>query len=241
MSIPAAPAPGNQTTRRSAIVIEERASIPAWVDDLESFRRWTRSEDFPERGRFSYLHGDLWADLSMEEFFSHNQVKAAFSLALLALLQRRPLGRFVPDRMLFTNTAADLSTEPDGLFFTWETVQSGRLKLVENPDAEHLEPEGTPDIVLEIVSRSTVRKDTVRLRELYWQAGIPEYWLVDCRGESRRFDILKQGPSGYVATEPEEGWRFSAVLAEAFQITERTDPHGHPQFVLAAREASSKP
>jgi hypothetical protein len=27
------------------------------------------------------------------------------------------------------------------------------------------------------VSPSSVQKDTVVLRELYWKAGIPEYWL----------------------------------------------------------------
>jgi Uma2 family endonuclease len=236
MSVPVAAAPGNSKTRRSAIVIEDRASIPAWVDDLQSYRRWTRSEDFPRQGRFFYLRGEVWVDLSMEEFFSHNQVKAAFSLGIQSLLERKPLGRFVPDRMLLTNTAADLSTEPDGLFFTWESVQSGRLKLVETAESGYLELEGTPDMVLEVVSRSTVHKDTVRMLDLYWQAEVPEYWLVDARAQPRRFEILRHGPDCYVAVEAEGGWLPSVVFGEAFQLTEQKDPLGHPQYKLALRE-----
>src|SRR5256885_8764701 len=50
----------------------------------------------------------------------------------------------------------------------------------------YLELEGTPDMVLEVVSESSVQKDTKRLRQLYWQAGIREYWLVDARREPDR-------------------------------------------------------
>ena len=236
MSTPAMAASGGKSIRRSVVIIEDRARIPPWVDDLESYRLWARSEEFPERGWFSFLNGELWVDLSMEEFFTHNQVKAAFTLAILSLLQKTPLGRFVPDRMLLTNVAADLSTEPDGLFFSWASVQSGRLRLLETEEAGCIELEGTPDMVLEIVSRSTVRKENVRLRDLYWRAGIPEYWLVDARGETGHFDILRHSPAGYVATASEDGWLPSAVLGHAFQLTQQMDPLGHSLYTVAMRE-----
>jgi len=57
-----------------------------------------------------------------------------------------------------------------------------------------LELEGTPDMVLEVVSASSVVKDTETLLQLYWQAGIPEYWLVDARGEALEFTV--QTPPG---------------------------------------------
>ena len=34
-------------------------------------------------------------------------------------------------------------------------------------------------MTLEVVSSSSVRKDTVDLRDRYYKAGILEYWLVD--------------------------------------------------------------
>ena len=58
----------------SAIVIAEKVRIHAWVVDLESFRRWARSDEFPRRGWFSYLHGELWVDLSMEQVLDRKSV-----------------------------------------------------------------------------------------------------------------------------------------------------------------------
>jgi Uma2 family endonuclease len=223
--------------RRCPVIIEEKACIPAWVVDLESFRRWAYSEEFPERGWFSYLNGEIWVDVSMEEFLFHNQVKSVYTSRLLWLLEQTPSGRFVPDRMLLTNTAANLSTEPDGLFFFWDTLKSGRLRLIEGVVAGFMELDGTPDMVLEIASRTSVKKDTEQLRELYWRAGISEYWLVDARGESLRFDIFRHDKDGYVATEPQDGWLFSKIFGRVFRLTRHTDPLGYPQFKLEARAA----
>ena len=56
------------------IVLEDRGIIPGWVKDHASFRRWTRSPDYPASGQFGWLGDKLWMDLSMERN-SHNQVK----------------------------------------------------------------------------------------------------------------------------------------------------------------------
>lgn len=230
-----APASENKPVRRSVIVIEDKARIPPWVDDLESFRRWARSDEFPECGSFSYLNGEIWVDLSMEEFFSHNQVKTEFTVVLGTIVKVLQLGYFISDRMLLSNPAADLSTEPDGSFCFWQTVQSGRLRFIQGAQEGFMELEGIPDMVLEIISRSSVKKDTERLRDLYWRAGITEYWLVDARGATPRFDIFRHTKDGYVATEPQDGWLFSAIFRHAFQLAQQTDPLGYPQYKLHAR------
>src|SRR5689334_6664609 len=90
--------------------------IPPWVQDLASFRRWLHSDDFPETGRVCFLRGDVWVDLSKEQLFSHNQVKAEFGCVLANLIKAGRLGRFVPDGMMLSNVGADLSCQPDGAF-----------------------------------------------------------------------------------------------------------------------------
>ena len=45
---------------------------------------------------------------------------------------------------------------------------------------------GGPDIAVEIVSRDSRTRDYVEKKQLYLDAGVPEYWLVDplaCRCE----------------------------------------------------------
>jgi Uma2 family endonuclease len=39
--------------------------------------------------------------------------------------------------------------------------------------------DGTPDLLIEIVSESTRRVDEVTKRKLYERFGVPEYWVVD--------------------------------------------------------------
>lgn len=214
------------------IVIEETGVIPDGIADLESFRRWARSDDFPETGTFSYVDGDIWADVSMEQLFTHNQVKAAFTGVLVVLVQHLRTGRFVPDRMLFTNVAVNLSTEPDGLYFNWSTVQSGKLNLIEGADGGFVELEGIPDMVLEVVSRTSVRKDEVVLRDKYWQAGIPEYWLVDARGPNPSFEILQHTSEGYVAVTDTGSGMLSTVFNRSFRMLKRMDPLGNPEFIV---------
>lgn len=233
-TLQAPPAP-REAARRSAVVIEDKVSIPGWVDDLASFRRWARSGDMPERGRFAYLNGEVWVDLSMEQLFSHNRVKTKIVAVLDALVDAEGIGYVFSDNALLSNPTADLSTEPDALFASYEAVSSGRVRWVEGAEEGYVEVEGTPDMVLEIVSTTSVRKDTMTLRELYWRAGIREYWLVDARGESPQFDILRHTPEGYVAAESKEGWLRSEVFGREFRLTQQTDPLGHPQYMLGVR------
>lgn len=49
---------------------------------------------------------------------------------------------------------ADLSTMPDGIFVTWRSLEAGRLKRVRGTE-EFIE--GTPDLVLEVVSHHSVQ------------------------------------------------------------------------------------
>jgi Uma2 family endonuclease len=206
--------------------------IPPGIVDLTAFRRWLHSGEFPEQGKVCYLRGEVWVDLSMEDFFAHNQVKAEFHRALANLVKAARLGRYVPDGMLVTNVEADLSCEPDGMFVSRHSFDAGKVRLVPGARDNLIELEGTPDMVLEIVSPSSVGKDYDRLRELYWAAGVPEYWLVDAREETLTFDLLKHGPRGYTATRKSGGWVKSAVLGKSFRLVRETDERGEPEFTL---------
>jgi Uma2 family endonuclease len=211
------------------------AIIPDSVVDLESFRRWARSRTFPAHGWFSFLDGKLWVDQSMEQLFSHNQVKTEFTVVLGGLVKANDPGYFFSDRTLFSNPSACLATEPDGLFISWASLQSGHVRLIEAKKDGFIEIEGTPDMVLEVVSRYSEHKDTKVLRDLYWRAGVSEYWLVDGRGETPRFDILRHGAKSYSATKRQRGWLKSTVFGCWFMLSRVTDRLGHPKYRLAVR------
>ena len=55
--------------------------------------------------------------------------------------------------------------------------------------------EGTPDIVVEILSSDRSR-DLIRKRRLYAEAGVPEYWLIDPTNDTA--DVLELRDGEYV-------------------------------------------
>jgi Uma2 family endonuclease len=203
--------------------------------DLESFRRWADADDFPEDGRIWYLQGEVWIDMSKEQIFTHLAVKREFFYVLTGLVKAGDLGLFLPDGLLLSNVAADISGKPDATFVSNASVQAKQVQLVEGWDGGFAEMEGTPDLVLEVVSDSSIQKDTVILRKAYWQAGIREYWLVDARQEPIRFDIFRRTAKGYTATRKQAGWLKSAVFGKSFQLTQRVNALGHPEYTLAVR------
>jgi len=213
----------------------DAVQIPVWVRDLASFRRWAHSDEFPEKGRICFLDGEIWVDMSMEQFFTHNQVKSEFSTVINLLVKTERLGRFFPDGMLCTNVDANLSCEPDAGFFSYESLASKRIRLVEGKQGGFVELEGTPDMVLEVVSAGSVTKDLETLHDLYWKAGIPEYWLVDVRGEEVVFEIYRHGTKGFTAGRKNDGWIKSSVFGKSFRLVRRQDPIGNPEFILEVK------
>src|SRR5438093_717548 len=107
-----------------ALISAPTVTIPGWVVDHESFRRWARGDDFPRHGRFAYISGSLWVDPSMEELFTHNLVKTRITVALANLVDSGNLGYVFSDRALLTHPQVGLSTEPDVLYCSWESVRA---------------------------------------------------------------------------------------------------------------------
>jgi Uma2 family endonuclease len=213
----------------------ERVTVPSWVVDLDSFRRWMDSDDFPDEYRVWFLKGEVWIDMSKEQVFTHVLLKNEFAFTLTGLAKAGRLGLYFPDGLLLSNDDADISGNPDGTFISYATLDSDQVRLLEGKEGGCVEVVGTPDMVLEVVSDSSVEKDTEVLRAAYWEAGIREYWLVDGRQETLSFDILRHTARGYVAARKQKGWVKSAVFGKEFRLTQRTNKLGHPEYTLEVR------
>ena len=209
--------------------------VPGWVADIQAFRRWTDEDDFPEEGRVTWLRGEVWADMSGEQIFTHVAVKTEFTAVLHLLAKQAKSGMVLADGLLLSNFVADYCGKPDLTFLTNDTLQSDRVRLIEGKAGGFTELQGSPDLVLEVLSDSSVHKDTVVLRQAYWEAGIREYWLVDARAEPVTFDVLKHTAKGYVAVRRKDGWVKSPVFGQSFRLTRGLDAMKHPSFTLETR------
>jgi Uma2 family endonuclease len=71
---------------------------------------------------------------------------------------------------------------------------------------------GAPDLLVEILSPSTARRDRGAKMKLYADSGVAEYWLVD--PESETFEFLENRDGAFVVRLPEDGIYASRAVAE---------------------------
>jgi Uma2 family endonuclease len=212
-----------------------RVDVPDWVTDINSFRRWLAEDNLPDEAKVWWLKGRVWVDMSGEQMFTHVRVKTVISTALDSLAEREELGMYFTDGVLLSNFAADISGKPDGLFLTNDTLASDRIRLIEGKEGGVVELQGSPDMVLEILSKSSEEKDTVTLMQAYWEAEVREYWVVDARADPLLFDVYRHGPGGYTRTRKQGGWVKSNVFGKSFRLVPKARVQGHPNYALEVR------
>lgn len=228
--------------------------LPPWIDDaadadveksiiqfppephtLETFRSWILSDAVPEKLRASYLNGRITVDMSKEEILTHAEVKTAIAGTMFELVKSMDFGKLYINGVLLTNIEADVSNNPDMVAFSWASLESSKVRFNSTSKDRAMEIEGSPDWVLEIVSRGSVVKDTRDLRHAYHRAGIREYWLVDARGAEIDFRILHWRKGGYASASSGDGWLRSRVFPFYFRLTRKRDRRGGWSYVLASK------
>jgi Uma2 family endonuclease len=141
----------------------------------------------PEDGnRYEAIGGELYVSPPPKP--PHQWVSANLFQELSDLLVRpRPgLGRlfYAPIGVEFADT--EEGVQPDILF-----VANERLHIV-TEDAIC----GAPDLVIEVLSPRTARRDRTVKRQLYQRQGVAEYWVVDL--DAKQVEV----------------WRFAAGMTE---------------------------
>jgi Uma2 family endonuclease len=208
--------------------------LPRSARTHAGFRRWITSRAFPEKVSPTYVDGEIWLSMSPDSLETHNKVKGEFTAALIRFVRDRDIGEAYCDRALFSNVPARVSTEPDFLFVSWAASESGRVTLTRRRQRyeEFIEIVGTPDIVLEVLSDSSLRKDLGRLKTAYERAGIPEYWLVDARGDQISFQILTREGGAYRPSAPADQPQTSRVLGARFELRRARNRLGRFTYTL---------
>ena len=220
--------------------LEEQIQIPMNIRCLADFRRWATSDTFPDRGRIDYMRGRIAVDMSPEDLLTHGILKTEIVGVLWRAIKGASLGQLYTDSTRVSSPEGDLSAEPDVVFVSWQSLDSGRVRLVPKagaPPNRYIEVEGAPDLIVEIVSDASVRKDTQRLPAAYYDAGVAEFWLVDARGDELLFRIHRRGPASYEPAEADaEGYQFSSVLGRSYRLERTRDSRDRVAFDLRERQ-----
>lgn len=222
------------------LVLDEQIEVPMDLRCLADFRRWATSEDFPERGRIDYVEGRIEVDLSPEDLHTHGTLKTELIGVLGHRIKQTGLGELYTTRARLSCPEADLSAEPDVVFVSESSLDSGRVRFVPKAGGaadRYVELEGPPDLIVEIVSDASVRKDTERLPAAYYRAGVTEFWLIDARGEDLLFRIHHRGASQYEPAETDaDGYQYSTILDSRYRLDRSRNAKGRIIFDLREKE-----
>jgi Uma2 family endonuclease len=124
---------------------------------------------FPEDGkRHELIDGEHYVTPSPN--LRHQRISGRLYLLIGNWLEAHPIGRlyYAPLDVLFSNH--DI-VEPDLLYVSNARAESALA------NGKHVT--GAPDLVIEIGSPSTRRRDETIKRRLYERFGVVEYWIVD--------------------------------------------------------------
>ena len=99
------------------------------------------------------------------------------------------------------------NTQPDILF-----IRAERAFIVTHDGIE-----GQPDLIVEVISPSSIKNDRVTKKDLYLKFGVMEYWLIDPIYQTVEIYVLEQDKyvlkfmlveSGEVASQVLEGFKI---------------------------------
>jgi Uma2 family endonuclease len=150
----------------------------------------------PDEPRCELLYGRLL--VTPAPTFRHQEVVGALHALLLAHA-RRTGGRTAPapvDVVLAPHSVV----QPDLVF-----VGPGRAEIVRD------RVEGAPDLVVEVLSPASARRDRGEKLRLYADAGVAEYWIVD--PAARTFELLESRDGAFSVRLPESGVHRSTAVA----------------------------
>ena len=184
------------------IAAKPRPVPAAWKD-----RRWTFEElvaELPE----SNLPTELWDGeliMSPAPSFLHQKIVARLYKALDAWVERHGLGEtaLAPIDMVLTTRRA---TQPDVVFISNERLGIIKERIM-----------GAADLVAEVISPGSRRRDRIDKRDLYEQHGVQEYWLID--PEAKTVEVLHLEAGTYqLAGRWHPGERARSRLLKGFEV-----------------------
>ncbi len=165
-----------------------------------------REMDFPEddTNRYELLDGEL-VQRNIPSIQHQRIVRNVFR-KLDQFVMEKTLGEvfFAPIALLVDDYNAP---QPDVFFISNKTEQVMDEYVVMRP----------PELVIEVLSPSTMLDDRHRKRKLYERFGVKEYWLIDPQNKAIEVLTISNGQSEIFSFAAEKGTVRSKVL-EGFEV-----------------------
>ena len=150
----------------------------------------------PDQPRCELLYGRL--PVTPAPTARHQRIVVALTRLLAELAERRGGEALVSpvDVVLADHSIV----QPDVIYLSQERAYIIRSRV-----------EGAPDLVIEILSPATARRDLGEKMRLYAESGVVEYWIVD--PELETFTFLEKTAAGFSVRLAQDGIYRSAAIS----------------------------
>ena len=191
---------------------------------FEAFRAWKLSDHCPEWGKFEWVGGRPRLEVMPESLISRGVPKLKIAVTLDRRVEEDDLGLCFTDSTVVTSpegAVRRVNCEPDFAFLSHEAILSGRVTLTPKVgrEGDFTEIVGPPDVIAELRSDSSTRKDTVDLPADLFALGVTEYWLADARADPPGLTIHVRGAEGFEPVEIDaDGFAASGAFGRRYRL-----------------------
>ncbi len=151
------------------MVARRQTGVFDFADFLELIR---------EEQKADLIDGNFY--IASPESIGHNGLVHWLDIVIGQFVEIRGLGKVTVNKVAYRLTP-DTAPEPDLAFVRTERVACMKRGYVEGP----------PDLAIEIVSPDSVDRDYERKRQVYEEAGVVEYWIIDPEESTAVFLVRK--------------------------------------------------
>ena len=184
-------------------------SDPARIDNYEKSRRYTYADYLTWEGpeRFQLINGEVFQMASPS--VAHQALLMELSTNFYIWLKGKPC------RVFASPLDVRLFSRKDKLDTT--VVQPDLLVVCDKNKLGKGSVEGTPDLVMEIVSPSNKHSELFLKFNYYLKAGVKEYWVIDPEIKKVCVHIYENGH--YISTNYEDGDSIPVSILPGLKIS----------------------
>ena len=191
---------------------------------IKNEEHWTYAhyKTWPDDERWELIHGVAY-NMSATPATPHQALLVYFIRKIGNMLEGRPCQLFAAPFDVFLPAGDEKEDDIDTI------VQPDVVVICDKNKINYKGCRGAPDLIIEILSPSTSRKDQREKFDLYQEKGVREYWVVDVkgrwitqylRGAEGLFDngtvLVVEPETGYGAAKP--GPFLESVVLEGFAL-----------------------
>jgi Uma2 family endonuclease len=191
-----------EVPRVQDIQLQTTPATPRLRMTYEEFLCWA-----PESRQVEWVDGEVIEFMPPIEEHQYNSLLLGTLLQLYA--RHHQLGQVIIAPFEVRARSGGSAREPDIIFVAKDHLD--RL------DGKRLA--GAADLLIELVSDDSVRRDRVDKFREYREAGVPEYWIIDPRPGKHRADFYELDPNGqYVPFATEDDPRVESRAVPGFWL-----------------------